>query len=135
MTNTYNFDEIIDRRATDSFKWATGTIFGKEDAIPLWVADMDFRAPQPVIDAIVERARQGIFGYPLRSSAFYQSLDDVKDSEIVQLANYFSAQIPTKTAALISLLAALTTTSYFINRLATRLLPGKKTAAWWACWW
>ena len=74
MTIIYNFDEIIDRRASDSLKWATGQIFGKNDAIPLWVADMDFRAPQPVIDAIVERARQGIFGYPLRSGSFYQSV-------------------------------------------------------------
>ncbi len=74
MTINYNFDEIIDRRATDSVKWATGAVFNQEDAIPMWVADMDFRAPQPVIDAIVERARQGIFGYPLRSDAYNQAI-------------------------------------------------------------
>jgi bifunctional pyridoxal-dependent enzyme with beta-cystathionase and maltose regulon repressor activities len=43
MTITYNFDEIIDRRASDSIKWATETIFNQKDAIPMWVADMDFR--------------------------------------------------------------------------------------------
>lgn len=74
MTISYNFDEVIDRRASDSLKWATGLIFNKDDAIPLWVADMDFRAPQPVVDALVERARQGIFGYPLRSDAYYQAI-------------------------------------------------------------
>jgi len=74
MTITYNFDEIIDRRASDSVKWATGQIFNHDDAIPMWVADMDFRTPQPVIDALVERARHGIFGYPLRSEAYSQAI-------------------------------------------------------------
>jgi len=73
---TYNFDEVIDRRKSDSIKWATGLVFGSEEAIPLWVADMDFRAPQPVIDAIVRRAKQGIFGYALRSGSFQQSIID-----------------------------------------------------------
>lgn len=70
----YNFDEIIDRRASDSIKWATGNVFHKGDAIPLWVADMDFRAPQPVVDALVERARHGVFGYPIRSDAYYEAI-------------------------------------------------------------
>ncbi|MFX0014984.1 MAG: MalY/PatB family protein [Promethearchaeota archaeon] len=60
------FDEVIDRSNTGSIKWDPfylKMIFGKEDLLPLWVADMDFRAPQPVIDALVERAKHGIFGY------------------------------------------------------------------------
>ena len=60
------FDEVIDRSNTGSIKWDPfylKEIFGKEDLLPLWVADMDFRAPQPVIDALVERAKHGIFGY------------------------------------------------------------------------
>jgi cystathionine beta-lyase len=60
------FDEIIDRSNTGSIKWDPfylKKLFGKEDLLPLWVADMDFRAPQPVIDALVERVKHGIFGY------------------------------------------------------------------------
>ncbi|MFX0206242.1 MAG: MalY/PatB family protein [Candidatus Hodarchaeota archaeon] len=60
------FDEVIDRSNTGSIKWDPfylKEIFGKEDLLPLWVADMDFRAPQPVIDALVQRAKHGIFGY------------------------------------------------------------------------
>ena len=54
----YDFDQIIDRRASDSIKW---NLYG--DAIPLWVADMDFVAPEPVIRALNERVDHGIFGY------------------------------------------------------------------------
>jgi len=51
-----NFDEIIDRKPTDSLKWL---IYG-EDVLPLWVADMDFRCPQPVMDALKTRVDHGI---------------------------------------------------------------------------
>ena len=54
----YNFDQIVDRRTSDSIKW---NLYG--DAIPLWVADMDFPAPEPVIRALSERVDHGIFGY------------------------------------------------------------------------
>ena len=54
----YDFDQIIDRRGSDSIKWK---LYG--DAIPLWVADMDFPAPEPVIQALSERVAHGIFGY------------------------------------------------------------------------
>lgn len=76
MSIHYNFDEIIDRRKTDSVKWATGRVFGSEEAIPLWVADMDFRAPQPVIDALARRAAEGVFGYVLRPDSFTRSIAD-----------------------------------------------------------
>lgn len=55
------FDEIIDRTHTDSLKWS---IYGK-DILPLWVADMDFRCPEPVMDALKARVDHGIFGYDL----------------------------------------------------------------------
>ena len=74
MTQTYDFDEIIDRRSSDSIKWATGLVFGSDEATPMWVADMDFRIPQPVIDALARRAQHGIFGYPVRPASFYQSI-------------------------------------------------------------
>jgi cystathionine beta-lyase len=54
----YDFDRIIERRATDSIKWR---LYGK--AIPMWVADMDFAAPEPVLEALRTRVDHGVFGY------------------------------------------------------------------------
>ncbi len=56
---TYNFDELIDRCGTDSAKWK----FYGEDVLPMWVADMDFRSPQPIIEALHGRISHGVFGY------------------------------------------------------------------------
>lgn len=54
-----DFDRVIERRSTDSNKWHK---FGP-DVLPLWVADMDFASPEPVIQALQARVRHGIFGY------------------------------------------------------------------------
>lgn len=60
----YDFDRTINRKNTGCAKWdANQTIFGREDILPLWVADMDFEAPEAVIKALVNRADHGIFGY------------------------------------------------------------------------
>ncbi len=60
------FDERINRFDTHSVKWDhTDTIFEKENLLPMWVADMDFRAPQAVIDALTKRIQHGIFGYSM----------------------------------------------------------------------
>jgi cysteine-S-conjugate beta-lyase len=56
----YNFDELIPRKNTDSVKW---NLF-EPDVLPLWVADMDFISPEPVIRALRERVEHGVFGYP-----------------------------------------------------------------------
>ena len=56
---TYDFDRVIDRRHSDSTKWR---VYGP-DVLPLWTADMDFRAPEPVITALRARAEHGVFGY------------------------------------------------------------------------
>ena len=48
----YDFDQVIDRRHTDSAKWCRYNKDGHEDVLPLWVADMDFAAPEPVIQAL-----------------------------------------------------------------------------------
>lgn len=56
----YNFDEIIPRRETESIKWN----HYDQEILPFWVADMDFRSPQPVIDALEKRIKHGVFGYP-----------------------------------------------------------------------
>ncbi len=77
MGQIYNFDEIIDRTNTDSVKWSINDkLFRRRDVIAMWVADMDFRAPQPVVDALVQRAQEGIFGYPTRCDNYYQALID-----------------------------------------------------------
>jgi cystathionine beta-lyase len=57
-----DFDRIIDRRNSDSLKWSD---CGGNYVIPMWVADMDFAAPECVIRALRERIDQGVFGYPL----------------------------------------------------------------------
>jgi len=55
----YDFDRVIDRRGSDSVKWRCYD----SDVLPLWVADMDFPSPEPVIRALRERVEHGIFGY------------------------------------------------------------------------
>ena len=56
---TYDFDRLIDRRRSDSSKWQK---YGP-DVLPLWVADMDFQSPEPVIRALRERVEHGVYGY------------------------------------------------------------------------
>jgi cystathionine beta-lyase len=56
---TLNFDQIIDRRHSDSAKWRRYA----EDVLPLWVADMDLASPAPVIRALQQRVEHGVFGY------------------------------------------------------------------------
>ena len=59
-----DFDTVIDRRDTDCLKYDFAKRRGlPEDVLPLWVADMDFRTSSYVEDALIERARQGIFDY------------------------------------------------------------------------
>jgi len=57
----YDFDRIINRRPTDSHKWNKYD----KDVLPMWIADMDFASPNPVISALQKRVRHGVFGYPL----------------------------------------------------------------------
>lgn len=68
----YNFDEIIPRRETESVKWNR---YGKE-ILPFWVADMDFRSPQPVIDALEARVRHGVFGYPSENLSLKETIKE-----------------------------------------------------------
>ncbi|AGE64742.1 cystathionine beta-lyase [Bacillus subtilis XF-1] len=59
-----NFDKREERLGTQSVKWdKTGDLFGVTDALPMWVADMDFRAPEAITEALKERLDHGIFGY------------------------------------------------------------------------
>ncbi len=72
------FDEVVERRGTSSFKWDTRPqIVGiPEDLIPMWVADMDFRAPDAVVNAMIKRARHGIFGYTFPPRDYFSSIAD-----------------------------------------------------------
>jgi cystathionine beta-lyase len=76
------FDRIIDRRQTDSIKW---TLFD-EDVLPMWVADMDFRCPDPVLEALRARTEHGIFGYPCEP-------DELRDVIVDRLKRRFDWSI------------------------------------------
>ncbi|MCL2194381.1 MAG: pyridoxal phosphate-dependent aminotransferase [Oscillospiraceae bacterium] len=72
---TYNFDEIIDRRGTNSLKFDFAKERGRPDnLLPLWVADMDFRAPKEVLDTLVKCAEHGIFGYTEPKEDYFAAL-------------------------------------------------------------
>ncbi len=72
---TYNFDEIVDRNNTSCVKWDLAeTYFGSKEVLPMWVADMDFKTPGFIVNAIKERAGHEIFGYTVRSENYYRSL-------------------------------------------------------------
>lgn len=70
-----NFDEIIDRRGTNSYKLELREkVFGKGNVIPLWVADMDFEPPCEVLEAIKHRATHPVMGYSIRTDSFEKSI-------------------------------------------------------------
>lgn len=71
----YNFDEIVDRTGTDCIKHdALGMFFGADDILPVWVADMDFRTPDFIMEAIRKRLQHEVMGYSFRSDGFYRSI-------------------------------------------------------------
>lgn len=65
----YNFDEKTQRRGTNSLKWDVN-----EDELPMWVADMDFKAPPEVIKALQNKLNQGIFGYQIVPQEWYSAI-------------------------------------------------------------
>jgi cystathionine beta-lyase len=69
MMMKYNFDQEISRYHTNSLKYDVA-----DDVLPLWVADMDFASPQEVQDAIIKKAKLGIYGYNITPEAFFQSV-------------------------------------------------------------
>ena len=72
-----NFDEIIERRGTSSVKWDRYA----PDVLPLWVADMDFRAPLPVVEALEKRIGHGIFGYTHAPEALNDTVVSMLEAE------------------------------------------------------
>ena len=70
-----NFDEIVDRRGTDCLKYDFAVKRGiPEDVLPLWVADMDFKTSSYVEDALIERARHGVFGYTESGERYFEAV-------------------------------------------------------------
>ena len=70
----YNFDEVIDRSGNRAAKYdERRKNFGTDDVIPLWIADMDFRTAQPIIDACKAKAEEGIWGYTSRPDSYFEA--------------------------------------------------------------
>ncbi|MCR5470052.1 MAG: pyridoxal phosphate-dependent aminotransferase [Prevotella sp.] len=67
----YNFDEEVERRGTGCVKWDEGP---SADVIPLWVADMDFKAAPAILDAVKRRAAHGVFGYTVVEEDYYEAI-------------------------------------------------------------
>lgn len=65
----YNFDQVIDRRNTNSVKWDTSG----ENVIPMWIADMDFTVAEPILEALKKKIEHGVFGYASIPDAYYEA--------------------------------------------------------------
>jgi len=75
MSMKYNFDEIVPREGTDCVKYdVRKAFFDTEDVTPMWVADMDFRTPDFIIESIRQRLNHEILGYSIRNESFNQSI-------------------------------------------------------------
>ena len=71
----YDFDRVVDRSATAAAKYDERVKnFGREDVIPLWIADMDFVTAQPIVDALTARAKEGIWGYTSRPDSYFEAI-------------------------------------------------------------
>lgn len=76
----YNFDEIIERRETNSVKYdLLEKLFGNKDALPLWVADTDFRVPDFIMEAIRERMNHEVLAYSYRPDSYFEAIIDWVD--------------------------------------------------------
>jgi cystathionine beta-lyase len=73
----YDFDRIIDRKGSGAIKCdALGKFFGKDDLIPMWVADMDFETPDFITEALMERMKHPVFGYTAEPEDFRPAICD-----------------------------------------------------------
>ena len=71
----FDFDKIIERKGSSCVKWdGMEKFLGAGEALPMWVADMDFLTPGYITEAIIKRANHGIFGYALRDEGYFTSL-------------------------------------------------------------
>ena len=71
----YNFDEIVDRKPTNAKKWNNlEEIYGHKDMLAMWIADMDFKSADEIIEALKKRVEHGIFGYVDMEDSFYDAV-------------------------------------------------------------
>lgn len=74
---TYDFDSCVERKGTDCVKYdMLQTLYGREDLLPMWVADMDFRSPDFVLDALRERCRHEVLGYGTVPEGYQRAVID-----------------------------------------------------------
>ena len=72
---TYDFDKVIDRSGSGAVKTdALENVYGKEDLIPLWVADMDFETPDFIVEALKERLEHPVFGYTVQPEDYWPTV-------------------------------------------------------------
>lgn len=71
----YNFDEILNRKDSNSIKWNMPKIeYGQDDILPMWVADMDFKVADEILSALKNPIEHGVIGYDVIPNSFYQSI-------------------------------------------------------------
>ncbi|MBW2609288.1 MAG: pyridoxal phosphate-dependent aminotransferase [Deltaproteobacteria bacterium] len=71
----YDFDSVVDRRNTNSVKWdILKFVFGTEDILPMWIADMDFQTTPTIIEALKKLAEHGIFGYSMTPDSYHEAI-------------------------------------------------------------
>lgn len=76
----YNFDKEIERFNTNSIKFdSLQKTFGKDDLLPMWIADMDFQSPPAIMEAVKKRAEHGVFGYTFRDNSAIEAFIDWVD--------------------------------------------------------
>ncbi len=72
----YDFDRVIDRSNSDSSKWNVRGVFGRDDIIPMWVADMDFPIATPITQALQKRVEHDIYGYAYTRPSLIEAVVD-----------------------------------------------------------
>ena len=85
---TYNFDLLPERRSTNSHKWRAYPA----DVLPMFVADMDFVSPQPVIDALQDFVGRGVFGYPVSDNEMADS-PGLREVVVARLAGKYGWRV------------------------------------------
>ena len=71
----FDFDEVVDRKGTNCAKWDTIEANNKpKDVLPMWVADMDFKSPKEIENALVKRIRQGVYGYSFAPDEYFDAV-------------------------------------------------------------
>ena len=71
----FDFDEVVDRKGTNCAKWDTIEANNKpKDVLPMWVADMDFKSPKEIENALVKRIKQGVYGYSFAPDEYFDAV-------------------------------------------------------------